>query len=158
INNESANIHGMELAFQHFFGSTGFGVSGSLTTVRGDVAIDRSAPPGVDQFALLGLSDTYNVTLIYDKGPLSGRLSYNWRDEFLSATNRDGNAGNPVFTEAFGVVDVSVNYEITPSILLTFEGLNLTNEHLRTFGRDKSNLYFAQELDTRYQLGVRFKF
>lgn len=158
INAGAANVHGMELQFQHFFGDTGFGVAGSLTTVDGDVHFDNSAPPGTTQFALLGLSDTYNITAIYDKGPLSGRLSYNWRDEYLSGTARDGAAANPTYIEEFGVLDLSVNYQLTPSVQLTFEGLNLTSEHLRTHGRDKVNIYYAQELDTRYQLGVRYKF
>ncbi|EGF93543.1 tonB-dependent receptor family protein [Asticcacaulis biprosthecium C19] len=158
INSRSGNVHGMELAFQHFLGDTGFGLSGSLTTVKGDVNFDNSAPPGTTQFALLGLSDTFNVTLIYDKGPLSGRLSYNWRDEYLVGTGRDGAAGNPTYVEEFGVIDASVNYQLTPQVQLTFEGLNLGKEHLRTHGRDKVNMYYAQELDTRYQVGVRYKF
>ncbi|ESQ75679.1 TonB-denpendent receptor [Asticcacaulis sp. AC402] len=157
-NSRSGNVHGTEFAFQHFFGDTGFGVTGSLTTVSGDVNFDNSAPPGTTQFALLGLSNTYNVTAIYDKGPLSGRLSYNWRDEYLAGTGRDGAAGNPTYVEEFGVIDLSVNYQITPSIQLSFEGLNLGKEHLRTHGRDKVNIYYAQELDSRYQLGVRYKF
>ncbi|ESQ87406.1 TonB-denpendent receptor [Asticcacaulis sp. AC460] len=158
VNSRSGNVHGMELAFQHFLGDTGFGLSGSLTTVKGDVNFDNSAPPGTSQFALLGLSDTYNVTLIYDKGPLSGRLSYNWRAEYLAGTGRDGAAGNPTYVEEFGVIDASLNYQVTPAIQLTFEGLNLGKEHLRTHGRDKVNMYYGQELDTRYQLGVRYKF
>ncbi|WKL57033.1 TonB-dependent receptor [Asticcacaulis sp. ZE23SCel15] len=159
INNKTANLYGFELAFQHFFGDTGFGVAGSLTTVDGDVEFDNSqADTDTVQFPLLGLSDTYNVTLIYDKGPLSGRLSYNWRDEYISGANRDGSAHNPTYVEAFGVVDVSVNYQVTPSIQLTVEGLNLTKEHIRQHGRDKVNLYYAQELDTRYQVGLRYKF
>lgn len=160
VNNKTANLHGFEFAGQHFFGDTGFGIAGSLTTVEGDVEIVRGASPSIDQFALLGLSDTYNVTFIYDKGAaLSGRLSYNWRDEYLAGTNRGGSSSrNPVFIAPYGLWDVSVNYQITPSILLTFEGLNLTGENIRSYGRDTSNLWFAQELDSRYQLGVRYRF
>ncbi|OYW85789.1 MAG: TonB-dependent receptor, partial [Hyphomonas sp. 32-62-5] len=159
INDKTANLYGFEMAFQHFFGDTGFGVSGSLTTVDGDVEFDNSqADTDTVQFPLLGLSDTYNVTLIYDKGPLSGRLSYNWRDEYISGANRDGTAHNPTYVEAFGVVDVSVNYQVTPAIQVTFEGLNLTKEHIRQHGRDSVNIYYAQELDTRYQVGLRYKF
>ncbi|WP_303831118.1 TonB-dependent receptor [Asticcacaulis taihuensis] len=157
VNNKTANLHGIEFAFQHFFGDTGFGVAGSLTTVSGDIGFDDSAAPGTQQFPLLGLSNTYNVTAIYDKGPLSGRISYNWRDSYITASNV-GSQRDPQYFEPFGVVDAAVNYQLTPSVLLTLEGLNLTKEHIRQYGRDKTNLYFAQELDTRYQLGVRYKF
>lgn len=158
INNKNANLHGFEVALQHFFGDTGFGVAASYTSVLGDVKFDNTAPPGTSQFPLLGLSDTYNVTLIYDKGPLSGRLGYNWRDEYISNASRDGAAGNPTYVEAFGQLDLSVNYEITPNILVSFEGLNLTEETTRHHGRDDVNLYFAQELDSRYQIALRYKF
>lgn len=158
INNKNANLHGFEVALQHFFGDTGFGVAASYTSVLGDVKFDNSAPPGTSQFPLLGLSDTYNVTLIYDKGPLSGRLGYNWRDEYISSASRDGAAGNPTYVEEFGQLDLSVNYEITPEFLVSFEGLNLTGETTRHHGRDDVNLYFAQELDTRYQVALRYKY
>jgi TonB-dependent receptor len=157
VNNKTANIHGVELAFQHFFADTGFGVSGSLTTVNGDIGFDNGAPPGTQQFPLLGLSNTYNVTAIYDKGAWSGRISYNWRDKFISATNI-GAQGDPGYTEAFGTIDAALNYQVTPALQLTFEGLNLNKAHLRQYGRDTTNLYFAQELDSRYQIGLRYKF
>jgi TonB-dependent receptor len=157
VNNKTANLHGFEAAFQHFFGDTGFGVSGSLTTVNGDIGFDNSAAPGTQQFPLLGLSNTYNLTAIYDKGAWSGRVSYNWRDEFISATNV-GSQGDPQYTEAFGTIDASLNYQITDNLQATFEGLNLNKAHIRIFGRDKTNIYFAQELDSRYQLGLRYKF
>lgn len=158
INNKNANLHGFEIAIQHFFGDTGFGVAASYTSVLGDVKFDNSAPPGTSQFPLLGLSDTYNVTLIYDKDQLSGRLGYNWRDEYISNASRDGAAGNPTYVEPFGQLDLSVNYEITPELLLSFEGLNLTGETTRQHGRDDVNLYLAQELDTRYQVALRYKY
>jgi TonB-dependent receptor len=157
VNNKTANLHGFEFAFQHFFGDSGFGVSGSLTTVNGDIGFDNSAPPGTLQFPLLGLSNTYNVTAIYDKGAWSGRVSYNWRDEFIIASN-GGAQADPMYTEALGTIDASINYQITDNLQATFEGLNLNKAHIRNFGRDKTNIYFAQELDSRYQLGLRYKF
>ncbi|WP_443749628.1 TonB-dependent receptor [Asticcacaulis solisilvae] len=157
VNNKTANLHGIEFAFQHFFGDSGFGASGSLTTVSGDIGFDNSAPPGTQQFPLLGLSNTYNITAIYDKGAWSGRISYNWRDKFISATNI-GAQGDPGYTAAFGTVDAALNYQVTPVIQITFEGLNLNKARLRQYGRDTTNLYFAQELDSRYQIGLRYKF
>ena len=158
INNEEGHISGLEIAVQHFFGDTGFGVQANYTYVDGDVGIDVGADPGVDQFALVGLSDTANATLIYEKDRISARLAYNWRDEFLASTNRGGGSRNPVFVEAFGQLDLSVNYNVTDSFVVSFEAINLNEEHLRTFGRDSSNVWFAQELDTRYVLGGRYRF
>ena len=156
LNNEQGNITGVELAVQHFFGDTGFGIAGSYTYVDGDVDFDVTAPQGADQFALTGLSDTANVTLIYENYGLSARVSYNWRDEFLASTNIG--SGNPLFVEAFGQIDANISYDITDNLAVSFEGINLTGENLRTFTRSQSQLVFAQELSPRYLLGVRYKF
>ncbi len=96
VNNKQAKIHGFEIAGQHFFGDSGIGIAGAYTKVLGDIGIDVGADPKTDQFSLLGLSDTANATLIYDKYGVSARVTYNWRGRFLTATNRGGYR-NPVF-------------------------------------------------------------
>jgi TonB-dependent receptor len=138
INNKTGKIHGFEIAAQHFFGDTGFGVSGAYTLVRGDVGFDIASDPGQDQFALLGLSDTANATLIYDKNGISARLAYNWRDKFLQATNRGGSR-NPVFVAPFGQLDFNISYDVTPKLAISLEGINLTKENLRTYARDETS-------------------
>lgn len=158
INNREGTINGLEFAGQHFFGDTGFGIAGSYTLVEGDVGFDVGADPGEDQFALTGLSDTANVTLIYENYGFSARLAYNWRDEFLSSTNRGGGFRNPTFVEEFAQVDVNVSYDINERIAVSFEGINLTGENLRTYARSSNQLWFAQELEPRYLLGARYKF
>lgn len=157
INNKTGKIHGFEIAAQHFFGDTGFGVSGAYTLVRGDVGFDIGSDPGQDQFALLGLSDTANATLIYEKNGISARLAYNWRDKFLQATNRGGSR-NPVFVAPFGELDFNISYDVTSKLAISLEGINLTNESLRTYARDEHELWYAQELDRRFLLGARYKF
>jgi TonB-dependent receptor len=158
VNNREGKIHGFELGGQYFLGDTGFGVSGSYTKVYGDVKIDVGADPSVDQFALLGLSDSFNATLIFEKYGVSARVAYNWRDKYLGQTNRGGNDRNPVFFAPFGTVDVNLSYDITPNVQITFEGINLTSESVRSYGRSENNLWFAQELKPLYMLGARFKF
>ncbi|WNO54029.1 TonB-dependent receptor [Stakelama saccharophila] len=157
INNQDAEIYGFELAGQYFFGNTGIGVAAAYTLVRGDIGFDIDASPDEDQFALLGLSDTFNATLIYDKNGISARLAYNWRDKYLSALNR-GADRNPVFTAPFGQLDLNISYDISPHIAVTFEGINLTEENLRTYGRDETQLFYAQELDRRFRFGARYRF
>jgi len=157
INNKDAKIWGIEVAGQYFLGNTGFGVSAAYTLVRGDVGFNIGASPAQDQFALLGLSDTFNATLIYDKNGLSARLAYNWRDKFLSGINRQGSR-NPEFTAPFGQLDMNISYDITPNVAVTLEGINLLEESVRTYARAESELWYAQELDRRFMLGARFKF
>ncbi|WP_299596696.1 TonB-dependent receptor [uncultured Microbulbifer sp.] len=157
VNNREAKIHGFELAAQHFFGETGFGLQANLTTVRGDVGFDNGADPAQTQFALLGLSDSANLAVIYENFGLSARLAYNWRDQFLADVNR-GASNNPVYMDDFGQVDMNISYEVNDNFTVLFEGLNLTEESLQAFGRDKNQLWHAQELDARYLIGAQYKF
>lgn len=157
INNKDAEIYGLEIAGQYFFGETGIGVAASYTLVRGNIGIDVAADPSVDQFALVGLSDTANATLIYDKYGISARLAYNWRARFLSQLNRDS-YHNPVFTAPYGQVDLNVSYDITPKIAVSFEGINLFEKGVRTYGRDYINTWYQAEGSARYLIGARYRF
>lgn len=157
INQESANINGVEFSFQHFFGESGLGIAGNYTKVNGDVAFDNAGDPGVDQFALLGLSDTMNATLIFEKFGFSARLAYNWRDQFLEGTNRGG-FRNPTYVDEFKQFDLNVSYDVNDNISLSLEAVNLTGEDVRTFGRTNIDYWFAQDLHPRYLLGARYKF
>ena len=157
INNKDARIWGFELAGEYFFGRTGFGVAGSYTMVRGDVHADINADPTANQFALVGLSDTANATLIYDKNGISARLTYNWRAHFLADRNRGG-SHNPVVTAPYGQLDLNLSYDINPHLAVSFEAINLNQEGMRTYGRDKIETFFMQEGSSRFLLGARYKF
>jgi TonB-dependent receptor len=157
VNTRSAKIWGFEVAGAHFFGETGFGVAAAYTFVDGDIGFDIASDPSQDQFALVGLSDTANVTAIYEKYGISARVSWNWRDKFLSNLNRGGSR-NPVFVAPFKQVDFNVSYDINDNLAVSFEGINIFEEHLRTYARDPDELWYAQELDSRYLLGVRYRF
>lgn len=158
INNRSGNVHGFEIQGQYFFGTTGFGVSGSFTKVYGDVDADVLSDPGTDVFALTGLSDSFNITGIYETGGLSARVAYNWRDKFLSAVNRGEGSRNPVFFDSFGTLDASVSYDLNEQVSFSLEAVNILSEPIRSYGRDENQLFFAQELKPRVFLGARYRF
>jgi TonB-dependent receptor len=157
INNDQGNIHGFELQGQYFFGNTGFGVSGSFTKVYGDVNANILSNPNDNVFALVGLADSFNITGIYETGPVSFRVAYNWRDKFLSGLNRGGGR-SPVFTAPFGTLDAHVSYDITSNISVSLEAINILSQPIRTYGRDKNQLWFAQELHPQVFAGARFRF
>ena len=41
---------------------------------------------------------------------------------------------------------------------LSFEGINLTGEDLRSYARARNDYWLIQELKPRYLLGARYKF
>ncbi|MBM0106255.1 TonB-dependent receptor [Steroidobacter sp. S1-65] len=157
INNADATIDGWELGGQHFFGDTGFGIQANYTFVNGDVGFNDAGDPNVNQFALLGLSDSANVILMYENYGFQVRLAYNWRDEFLQNTNR-GNFRNPEYVEEYYQVDLSVGYEVNDNLSLSLEGINLTEEDVRWHGRSVMQPWYIEDQGARYAFGARYKF
>ncbi len=151
INNEDVSIDGIEFTIQHTFGESGFGFQANATQVDSDTEYDNLSK--ASQFAILGLSDSANFIGFYDKDGLQVRIAYNWRDDFLS-----GSGGNPRYTEAYGQVDASVSYDLTENLTLSLEGLNITDETTRTYGRHKDMTFNYVETGARYNLGVRYSF
>jgi len=158
VNQEKAKIHGWELGGQYFFGSTGFGIQANYTIVNGDVGFNNNAPPGTTQFALLGLSDTANAVLMYENYGITARLAYNWRDEFLAATNQNGSSTNPYYVEAYDQIDLSVGYEFNESLSFQLEAVNLTGEDVRWHARSEKQVVRVEDQQPRFAVGVRYKF
>lgn len=90
----------------------------------------------------------YNASLLYDRGPFSGRLAYSWRSQYLlgvnvnpvqgtNGLNTDSSSANygqqnvawglPLYGAAYGELDASMFYKVTSQITLGFEVRNLTN-------------------------------
>jgi TonB-dependent receptor len=156
-NGREAKIHGIEFAVQHFFGETGFGVQANYTLVRGDVGFDNLGSTTESQFALVGLSDTANLSGIYENDRFQARIAYNWRDEYLNETSRGG-FNNPRYIEAYSQIDLNLSYSVTDALTLSFEGLNVTGEDSRSHGRNKAMMWDMYDLGPRYQVGARYTF
>lgn len=151
INNEDVSIDGIELIVQHTFGESGFGFQANATHVDSDTEYNNVSKAA--QFAIYGLSDSANLIGFYDKDGLQVRIAYNWRDDFLAS-----GGGNPRYTEAYGQVDASVSYELTDNLTVSLEGLNITDETTRQYGRHKDMTFNYIETGARYNLGVRYNF
>lgn len=152
-NAEVGNLYGWELAVQHMFGDTGFGVQANATIVKGDVDADRNV---IEQsFALPGLSDSANLTVFYENEWLSTRLAYNWRDEFLSGFDQ---FGSPVFTEEYAQLDFNATWYATPKLAVFLEAINLTEEVQRTYVRYPEQLIRGNQYGSRYNVGLRYDF
>jgi len=156
-NGETVSIEGWEFAIQHMFGESGFGGMANYTVVNGDVGYDNEKIG--TQFALPGLSDSANIVAFYDKEGIQARIAYNWRDEFLSAIGQaEGGANEPQHTESYGQWDVSASYDVTEKLTVFVEGLNITEETQRIYGRYEEQLLHARQYGARYNLGMRYNF
>ena len=156
VNNQTAIIDGEELAWQHFFGDTGFGFLLNATFVNGDVAYDVRADPNVQQFALQGLSDSANAVLMFEKFGISARLAYNWRDAFLTQTVWQGQQGLPGFVDEYKQVDLNVTYNINEKLAIGLDGINITGEGQLIYSRTKDMQWWNAEGDPRWMLTARY--
>jgi iron complex outermembrane receptor protein len=94
---------------------------------------------------LQGVSrNSFNVALLYDQGPISARVAYNWRSKYLEATNVNGTNGTdgtdpgnptahnlawglPTWAGSYGEVDAGIFYKFDDHLTIGLEGTNLTD-------------------------------
>jgi TonB-dependent receptor len=157
-NAENANIDGWEVALVHFFSGAlnGFGINANATFVSGDVSYDISLPQDQNQFALTGLSDSYNFIAFYENDRFSARILFNHRDEFLANTNWSDNI--PRYVEEYQQLDFNVGWRVTDGLVFTLEGINMLEEPIVYRGRTEQQVQAYIESDRRLMLGARYTF
>ena len=80
-----------------------------------------------DQFVNVS-PNSYNATLYYEDGKLSGRVSLAKRDPYLVALPFKAEVADGFGSYATTNIDASASYQITPKLKITFDALNLTNQ------------------------------
>ena len=157
VNQEEATVDGFEVAVQKTFGDTGFGFIANATFVDADVAFDDLSLE--DQFVLTGLSDSANLIGFYENEKYQVRLAYNWRDDFYTGRlGASSGTPGPNNIESFGQWDISASYNVSDNMTVFFEGLNVTEETTRSFGRSTLQVIRAGQTGARYNFGVRYNF
>ena len=81
------------------------------------------------ELPLEGLSRrSYNVIGIFERGPVSFRLAYNWRSRYLLTSSDVMPAmRQPVWNDDYGQLDGSFFYNLTANIQLGLQVNNITN-------------------------------
>ncbi|MFM2289679.1 MAG: hypothetical protein RL684_2822, partial [Pseudomonadota bacterium] len=174
INGDHGTIKGFELAYQQFYTQlpgalSGLGVQANFTYVDSNGG-KNTAINVFDSAQLAGSADSdlplegmskssYNAALIYEKYGWSGRLAYNWRDQYLLTTSA-ANIARPVWSEAYGQLDGSVFYSVTDHVKVGLQGVNLLNA--RTFldvgGAVLHPRYSWTDTDRRIAVAIRASF
>lgn len=153
-NVDSAEVKGFEVGIQQFFDTLpapfdGFGIIANYTYS------DSSSSNG---FPLVAVSKhSYNLVGLYEKGRLSARVAYNWRDDAVFEFTQ----GRPDVIAERSQLDAQIGFDLTNKIALSFQAQNLNPEDAATvevsnFNPSAINSYALSE--TRYTLGIRAKF
>ncbi|MEP7130014.1 MAG: TonB-dependent receptor [Sphingomicrobium sp.] len=145
-NGSGAKIQGLEAAFQTYFNFLpkpfdGLGIQANYTYVKNkgvaNTSLGTPTQPSntgagsnntaLDPGTLEGLSKhTFNLVGMYDKGPISARLAYNWRSQYL-VTAVDCCVYLPVWQKSAGFLDATLKYTLNDSIELGLQASNLLN-------------------------------
>ncbi|MEP6343845.1 MAG: TonB-dependent receptor [Maricaulaceae bacterium] len=157
VNSNDADVDGVEVALQHLFWDTGFGLQANYTYVTSDVEFDPLSLDQVDQ-SLIGLSDTANLVGFYENEKFQVRVAGNWRDDFLFATNQLRVAGEPVNVDSFIQVDASASYNVNQNFTVFVEALNITGEDQSQTGRFDDQFLFENDQTPRFTFGIRGSF
>jgi TonB-dependent receptor len=148
---KDGTAYGFEIAYQRFFDFLpdpfdGLGVNvnyayinskgvpqNTLSNTDPNVAAGNIANVDTSKLPLQGLSNhNINAELIYEKGPFSARIAYNWRSKFL-LTPRDVIVPfAPIMNAADGQLDGSFFYNITDQLKAGVEAVNLLNDVVET--------------------------
>jgi TonB-dependent receptor len=162
-NAAKSGVDGWEIALQHFFGESGFGVSANYTIVNADDEYNNTlvdaGGAAVQQFAIEGISDSANLIVFFENDKWSTRVAYNWRDEYL--TNLEFGGGgqvNPEYVEDYGQLDANVSYNFNDQLTFVVEGINITDEYTRSYVRAQNATGFLTTTGARYMIGARYDF
>jgi TonB-dependent receptor len=176
--NTAATIQGAEVGFTKYADFlpkpwSGFGIDANYTYIDskqpGAVAYDMLGNK-ISNLPVTGLSkNTVNFTVMYDNGPLSMRLAYNWRDDFLVTTSAYQTSGSyinmsnvpdttnaasvnqsgamtyyalPVFSYPIATLDGTITYRLSSRVTWDLQGSNLTRETSRLYmgsGDERAN-------------------
>lgn len=158
-NSGSDKLQGVELGYQQFYDFlpgvfSGLGVQANVTIMDGSM---ENAVTGV-KTDFRGLSKfSYNLAALYERGPISGRIAYNWRQHFLDTPNFE-NSGFDLIADDTAQMDASLSYKVGANFTLTLEGVNLLDTEFKDYFTDK-HLYprDTRRYDREILIGFRWK-
>ncbi len=163
VNGKGARTQGLELAgrtaltfLPGWLG--GFGIDANYTRMSFRYAAGNELLNTLDGTVLPypGLSkNAYNLGLWYDQGLINARIAYHRRDSYYTGGNDV--SGNPNFRDATAYLDAKIQFRLTKSFTLSFEGKNLTDQAELTYSGDLSRPNELAFSGRRYYVSVAYK-
>jgi TonB-dependent receptor len=126
----TGDISGYELSYQQFFDFlpgmwSGLGLQANYTRVDSKLSVlNQTYLVPAEQLS----KNSYNLTGIYEKGPISMHLSYNWRSKYLNTTSGDS-FNRPVMVAPLESLDFSATYTINKRMSVKFDAVNMTKAY-----------------------------
>jgi outer membrane receptor protein involved in Fe transport len=158
VNSPSANVYGVELAWQQML-KYGFGYQLNGTIVHTNEPYQRYDL--AKHFYLPGLANSANFVGFYQQGGFQARIAVNWTATQLISTVQEQSGGafgnEPVFTRPFTEVDFSTQYDFNDHVSVFLKALNLTKAEVIEHGRFDNQILNIQDTGRTFTMGVRAK-
>ena len=173
VNTKGGPLDGVEVNWQLPFtflpgAWSNVGALANYTHVKSRITyitrVDNPRTPANEQLTqeanFIGLSpDAYNLTLYYEDKKFSARVSATHRSSFIRDVLRNANGSDHSFAVPMTRVGLSMSYNVTPQLRVSFEAQNLTDEPLR-YGKDteRDDTLLYGKSGRTYVLGANYKF
>lgn len=165
VNGTGGKLYGVEFSYQQPFTFLpapfdGFGMLANLTLTDSEGTTVQGGRP-IRQ-ALQGQSDlSYNIIAYYEKGPFSLRAAFSHRSSYADQFRTDiWPSGTPhtLYVDDRSQLDVSARYQLTPTIGLYLDAINLTSTDYYSYDTEPgmSRDYFEQ--GPVFNFGIRGRF
>jgi iron complex outermembrane receptor protein len=144
-NNTSGSLKGFEFQWQQPL-PYDFGIQANYTYVDGS---ETSGAP------LVGTSrSTFNLVGYYENNYVSARLAYTFRSHYFVGLDRS----SPQTQDGYGTLDSSINVPITKNASFNFDVLNITNNLLKYYAANKTQILSVYDNGTQFYAGIRVKY
>ncbi len=130
----------------------GLGIIANKTFVDSKSTADDDETP----LPLIGLGDSANLILFYEKDAIQLPIACNQRDRFMQSKPRSWRDAH--YVEDYAQVDINGSYDINKHLTVFFKGINVTNELYITTAEYKNQYLDITETGPRYSVGIRGSF
>ncbi|PAX08075.1 TonB-dependent receptor [Sphingomonas lenta] len=172
VNSRSGRIDGVEAQVSTFFDFEGapeflrsFGIQANYTYLDAETDLLNGNTGVTSRERIQGVAKhTYNIVGLFERGPLSARVTYNKRSRFL---DQIGFRGDDLYLQEGlppGRLDLSTNLTVNPNVTVFFDATNLTAEEFEyTFSSARAGAARAEYVrflrfdEQTFSLGLRFR-
>ncbi len=160
INGSGGKIKGFEIAYSHDFRDLPSILSNMGTSINYtylDNTTDEIDPRTGDPIGLQGVSEnSVNVQVYYEDDKLSGRLLFNWRDDYFDRLGYEGSTA--ILNKGEPSLDASVKYHLTDAVSMEFQAVNLLDNSKQEYAGWDDYVAAYAETGTRFSLGMSVRF
>ena len=159
----SGKIKGIEAAATTFFDFLpgplrGLGAQANFTYIDGEQTLQSAANFTGGKNTLPGVSKySFNIIGLYELGPTSIRLAYNYRSANVDGFGAPG-VYTTVYSDAVGRLDLSASYNLTKKLTLTVDATNLLQTPYHSYVKSPEYPRDVRWEASLISAGVRFRF